>query len=204
MLRFLKYSLMILLFFIVLSGNVYSRENFVYIVDPQASSINCSIRYTLIGKYEARFENFSGDIVLDWQRGIAERMTLQIETQSIKSKYPKLDKMVRSKRLLDAKNYPTLSFSSQPVILNKDGSQTLYVKGSFDLHGIQQELTLPFTINTELKSQQPPNRLEASGRWTINRKDFDIFWHPILDKGGVVVANHVVVDWNIVALRQNK
>ena len=35
----------------------------------------------------------------------------------------------------------------------------------------------------------------------INRKDFEIIWHEIFDKMGILVGNHMTVDWEIAAFK---
>jgi len=77
-----------------------------YSIDVEQSSIQGSIRYTLIGNYEAKFGEFSGTIYYDPNNLADSSVALNIQTKSIKSKHPVLDRIVRSKRLLDSKKFP--------------------------------------------------------------------------------------------------
>ena len=39
--------------------------------------------------------------------------------------------------------------------------------------------------------------LIVKGSWQFNRKDFNIIWNHLLDRGGVLVGDYVTVDWGI-------
>ncbi|HPB68912.1 MAG TPA: hypothetical protein PKU74_08415, partial [Candidatus Omnitrophota bacterium] len=48
--------------------------------------------------------------------------------------------------------------------------------------------------------QQDRKRILARGEWVIARKDYNMYWHSFLDKAGLIVGNHMTVDWEITAV----
>jgi len=166
-----------------------------YLVDPEASAIDGSIHYALVGTYAAAFKEFSGTIFFDPNNLAESRVELIVEVESLESNQPGLDRVVKSPRLLHATRWPQARFQSLSIHPREHGEPGEYeVVGNFQLAGVTRELTLPFEVVLG------PDRsvLEASGRWLIRRKDFGIFWNKILDHGGFIVGDHIVLKWKIV------
>lgn len=69
-----------------------------------------------------------------------------------------------------------------------------WVNGVIDLHGVKKEIASVFTLKVN-----PDSSLFLKGQWVLRRKDFGITWNKVLDHGGVVVGDHVTVDWEILA-----
>ena len=183
--------------FFILSTLSYAED--IYQIDPAQSSIQCSIKYTLIGRYNARFETFGGTINFNPKKFTQSRIQLAIKTESLKSKFSTLDRMARSKRLLDAAQFPEMTFQSNALEQKED---QFFITGVFNLHGVTKELTLPFTMQGPFKDDQGRDYLLATGIWRINRKDFKVIWSQTLDHGGIIVGDTVTIRWEIVAVKK--
>lgn len=182
--------------FIALSLASHAQaEQEAYVVMKEKSSIKCSVKYTLIGKYVATFREYEGKILFDKNRIEDSQISLRLKTDSVSSKYPKLDRIVRSSRLLDAQQFPYMSFQSTKIE-KKEGK--FYITGQFDMHGVKKELTLPFKFSGPLPDGKKPYVI-GEGIWKLNRKEFGVIWDKHLDKGGIVVADHVVINFRVVA-----
>jgi len=159
---------------------------------PANSAITGHVRYTVVGKYSARFERFSGTITLDEKTKAIQAVTLKIDATSVRSKFAKLDRIVRSPTLLDTKKFPTILFKSTSIKRTDAGYR---VKGKLSMHGVTREVEFPFKADVD----GTKHRIRANGEWPIVRKDFGVTWNAYLDHGGVVVGNTIVVDWNVIA-----
>lgn len=173
--------------FLTVSGFAQTR----YVLHPSSSKIQCSVRYTLVGKYEPFFKQFAGEVVFDKAHLDKSYVLLKLNMGSIESKFPLLDKAARSARLLNTAKFPQGVFESESIRKVKDGYE---VTGRLTLHGITKRMTFPFSINGPDQNGQ----MTASGIWTVNRKDFGIVWDEHLDKGGVVVADQITINWKVV------
>lgn len=163
--------------------------------DQEGSHLEGSIKYALIGNYEARFREFTGVLRIDDRNIEKSSVELQVKTASIGSRYPRLDQIVRSNRLLDSANYPYIKFKSQAIHELEDGYQ---VDGRVQLNNITQDLSFRFFFEGPYRAGDDMY-VRASGQWIINRKDFEIIWNEWLDHGGVVVGDFITVDWEILA-----
>lgn len=167
-----------------------------YAFDPQGSVIGGSVSYTVLGRYHCVFEKYEGTLMFNPEDLAHSSVVLEIDVASVKSRFPGLDKAVRSGRLLDAATHPKIVFQSTQIA--KTGKAGEYrVKGMLTMHGITRERAFLFHLEETLRNGR--RGISASGRWDINRKDFGIVWSDVLDKGGLIVGDIVTVEWNVTA-----
>lgn len=169
---------------------------------PQETDITGSIKYSVIGKYKANFQRFKGEITYDSRSQQITAVHLEIEAETITSNCDWCDKIVRSEQLLDTDQHPLITFKSSEIISDGDGYR---VKGTLEMHGITREAEFPFKADIAAAGDTQQETLAVNGTWQINRKDFDIIWNRVLDKGGILVGNEITVDWGIQSeIRQPK
>jgi len=151
-----------------------------------------------VGRYQALLEDFSGSIYFDPKKIENSSVKMVIKTISLKSKHSTLDRIVLSKRLLDAEQYPEITFRSNSI---KQKGEDYEVTGMLNLHGISQIITFPFKLEGPITEIDKPQYIKARGAWHIDRKKFDIIWSRVLDYGGIIVGNRIIVDWEVVAFK---
>jgi polyisoprenoid-binding protein YceI len=161
---------------------------------PGTSKIQSSVSCTLIGRYTAGFSRYKGTLRFDHEGLVINSVFLEIETASLYSGYPRLDKIVLSPRLLDARTYPVITFRSERITKEHDRYQAT---GYLVSHGFKKKVMFPFDMRVDRGANGCGRTVMASGKWHVPRKDFGIIWSPVLDKGGVVVGNDIVIDWQI-------
>jgi polyisoprenoid-binding protein YceI len=183
-----KIILMLVMFTVMTSG--FSFAAGVVAFGPAETKINGSIKYSVIGQYNAQFNDFKGRIEVDETTRQVQSVYLEIKTATIESDCKWCDRIVRSDQLLASTKYPTIVFKSNEIIKAASGYT---VKGDLDLHGVKRQISFPF------QAQMIGKTLDAKGQLQINRKDFKITWNKMLDQGGILVGNYIKVDWGIKA-----
>jgi polyisoprenoid-binding protein YceI len=189
----MKYFYIPILVLLVLVSclSIVSAAEEVYSFDCGESKIKGAIKYSVIGKYNAVFEECSGVVRYDQTLQQIISVRLEIEVNSIKSNCEWCDEIVLSKRLLDAEKYPLIVFEGHGFATTESGYSVL---GNINLHGVSQDLHSKFNLQ-----EKEDSTLLAGGKWVIKRKDFNITWNKFLDHGGVLVGDHITVDWEILA-----
>lgn len=160
---------------------------------PQETYMLGSIPYTVLGQYRAHFNAFKGRIILDEKSAKVQSVYLEIKANSIASNCPWCDKMARSRRLLNTMRYPRIIFKSQAITRVGDVYQ---VQGILEMHGIKRTMSFPFEA-MDITGPTGRRWIDLRGRWSINRKAFNIWWSRLLDRGGVVVGDYFTVSWAI-------
>lgn len=187
-------SWLVLLILIFGLSVTYSFADSQYAFTCDGSKIRGSIKYSVVGRYMSDFKECSGMITYDEMHKQVKSVRLEIKTKSIHSNCEWCDKIVISKQLLDAEKYPSIVFEGKDFKKDSDG---YWVKGAIDLHGVTKDLNSQFNVEENIDGY-----LSAKGKWVLRRKDFNIVWSKILDHGGVLVGNHITVDWEIRAKKR--
>jgi len=166
----------------------------IVIFGPGETRIEGAIPYSVIGKYKAQFRVFKGRIALD---GISKRVQsvyLEIDASSIRSNCPWCDKIARSRRLLFTTRYPKIVFKSDKIIHDESGYK---VRGILEMRGVKRTMIFPFKVERIIDQKTKLETLDLKGSWVINRKNFNIIWNRVLDRGGIIVGDNFTVDWGI-------
>jgi len=190
--KIIAYSFIIFVFWGMESGQSYAQE--AYSFGPKETKIEGSIHYSLIGKYKAQFKKFSGKIVFDDHLKEVHSVDLEIVARSITSNCPLCDRVVKSRKLLDTAKYPLVIFKSDKIIHDKNGYM---VKGVLNMHGITRPEVFPFFVKNAYDQKFKRKFFKLQGSWIINRKEFNIIWSKLLDRGGILVGDNFTVSWEI-------
>ncbi len=187
----MKKILLNLFFLIIILGNftALSFAESQYAFTCEGSIIKGSIKYSVIGRYHSDFKECSGLITYDDIQKQVKSVNLEIKTKSIHSNCGWCDKIVISKQLLYAEQYPLIIFNGKDFERDIEGYR---VKGIIDLHGVKKVLNSQFAV-----VDHGDGNLSLKGKWVFRRKDFNIIWNKALDHGGVLVGDHITVAWEI-------
>jgi polyisoprenoid-binding protein YceI len=121
-----------------------------------------------ISRFMARFNEMSGDLVVDTPAKSA--IKVEVKTGSIDTKHEGLDKHLKSPDFFNAVQFPTLSFTSTAVTLNERGEGT--VAGNLSLHGVTKPVTLTFKQIGSGKGMKGETRAGYVATGSIKRTDF--------------------------------
>lgn len=146
----------------------------------------------------------AGSIVLDQTDVTKSKVSLEFNAAALKvtgkgepaEDVPEVQAAMLSDRVLDVRQYPTITFRSNRVSLVRKGADrlTLNVAGDLTLHGI----TRPVTTRVEVGLKDPS--LTATGTARIRQTDFGMT--PVTAGGGTVrVKDEVDVVFRVVARR---
>jgi polyisoprenoid-binding protein YceI len=158
-------------------------------VDPDRSSIEFLVRHLMITTVRGRFTSFEGFIDInedDPQSSYAEGA---VDTASINTGISLRDSNLKGAGRFDVKRYPKMTFRSTRIGPFEDGR--------FDVQGdlTIKDITRPVVFHAVDKGQrtgpQGKRRWAFEGTITINRKEFDIRWMPLMELGGVLVGDEI-------------
>lgn len=177
-------------------------------VDPASTSIIVQVGraglFAFAGhNHEAAVPAVEGRISLNSTDPSRSRVALQFDAKALKvtgrgepaEDVAEVQRTMLSDRVLDVARYPTITFESDQVSVQKrpaDGL-SLRVDGRLTLHGVTKPLTIPVAVRLD------GNRMTASGQATIRQSEFGI--RPVTAVGGTVrVKDEVGVTFSIVAV----
>jgi polyisoprenoid-binding protein YceI len=181
-----------------------------YTIDPEASRVVVQVGKTGLfafggHRHEVVVPVATGTIVLD--RGDPSHSTVgaEVEASSLRvtgsgeppADVPEVQRTMEGARVLDARQFPRITFTSRrvEVLAGEPAHLHLKVIGDFTLHGVSRPETIDVIVDVGF------DRITATGTFVIRQTDFDIA--PVTAAGGTVrVANDVSVQLTVVAVRR--
>jgi polyisoprenoid-binding protein YceI len=177
----------------VLAAPAFAAETFV--VDKAHSEVSFQVTHLGISKVRGQFKDFDGAIAIDRARPEASSVEFTIKTASIDTGVADRDKHLRSPDFFDAETHPTISFRSSKV--TPKGKNQFEVAGALTMRGVTKEVVLPVTATEFIKDPWGNEKVGFEIGTRINRKEYGVSWHQVMDSGGLVVGDEVTVAINL-------
>ncbi|MEP1096412.1 MAG: YceI family protein [Cyclobacteriaceae bacterium] len=183
-------SLLILVFFV-------SQSNAQkYVIDPGHSSVQIQVERFGVVDVVGRFKDVSGNITYDESNASKTTADALIKVESYDANNAGGEDAVKSKAFLDAGTYAEISFKSKSVSNN-------VLTGDLTIHGVTNEVQLPFTIKGPLLDLPTRKQsIAATASVTINRQDYGISFDRKLPSGASIVGNDVKITLIVLALAE--
>jgi len=167
-----KILLGILLFGTLIGQTSSSRP---YPIDVNHSTIGFAVPIANgMSKVTGKFTDFVVTLNNDEHDVTKSSVNVVIKTASISTGIVARDNHLRTADFFDAEKFPEITFQSSRI--EKNGKQ-LVVVGTFTMHGVSKEISLPLTIIGPVKNAAGDKMsVGYAARLTLNRRDFGINW----------------------------
>lgn len=110
------------------------------------------------GDPAGEFKGLKGTINFDPENLGASNFECTVDVATINTGNGMKNTHAKSDKWLDAAKYPVVKFTSKSITKTAEGFEAV---GTLDFHGVQKEITIPFTfVNNVLASQFEVNRLD--------------------------------------------
>jgi polyisoprenoid-binding protein YceI len=170
-----------------------AAETFTF--DKVHSDVGFQIRH-FVSKVRGRFTDYDGTIVVDKAKPEASSVELTIKAASIDTDNENRDKDLRGPNYFDVEKFPEITFKSSKV--TPKGGDRYDVTGTLTMHGVSKEITLPVSyLGTVDSGRGVKAGFETA--ITLNRKDFGIVFNRVLDSGGTMLGDDVLISINVEA-----
>jgi len=113
------------------------------------------------GDPSGEFRGMKGTVNFDPNDLATSKFDVSIDVATINTGNGMKNTHAKSEKWFDADKYPTIKFTSSAITKTAEGFEA---KGTLDMHGVQKEITLPFTFNNNT----------FAGHLDINRLDYNV------------------------------
>ncbi|MFN2290460.1 MAG: YceI family protein [Anaerolineae bacterium] len=158
-------------------------------VDVDRSSIEFLARHLLVTTVRGRFESFEGFIDINEADPQASYTEGSVDTASIGTGISIRDSSMRAPGRFYVKRYPKMTFRSTRIGPFQDGR--FDVEGDLTIKDITKAVVFHAVDKGELKGPDGKRRWAFEATITIDRKEFDIKWMPLMELGGLFVADEI-------------
>lgn len=141
-----------------------------YDIDTAHSSIIFKVRHMNVANFYGAFKDFKGSITYDKDAPEASSLEITIDANSIDTRNSKRDDHIKSPDLLNAKQYPEISFKSTSV--KKIADNNFEVAGQFTVHGVTKPLTVKLEKTGEAKNPRGGEIIGGETSFTFKRSEY--------------------------------
>lgn len=190
----LKKSLLAIMMFSTISAGQLSTVR-QYPIDANHSTIGFSVSIMDgLSKVDGKFTDFAITLNNDEQEITKSSVIVVIKSASINTGIAARDNHLRSPDFFDVERFPEITFQSKRI--EKKGKQ-LFALGTFTMHGVSKEITLPFQITGVSKDHASKKmNLGYSAHIVLNRRDYGVNWtHPKVPN---FVGDNVEIEINLI------
>ncbi len=164
-------------------------------IDPAHSLVEFSVTHMMISKVRGRFNDFSGVVELNEDEPEKTELEVEIDVNSIDTRQPQRDDHLRSADFFNVSEHPTMKFVGKEVVVKNNKKAKLV--GDLTIKGITKPVTLDVEFNGISKSPWGSSSAGFSATGKINRKDWDLTWNQVLETGGVLVSDDIMINIEI-------
>lgn len=159
--------------FLIISASAFTISN----MQDWKIGENYSVKFTSSDP-SGVFTGLKGSISFDEKNLGASRFDVTVDVASINTGNGMQNTHAKSAQWFDVEKYPVIKFTSSAISKTAAGYET---KGTLDIHGVQKEVTIPFTFQNN----------SFAGSFDVNRDDFNL--NPSNGKAGKVIKVDLVV-----------
>lgn len=144
-----------------------------YKLDKSHANLTFEVSHMGFSTYVGRFNNLDASFTFEAEHPERSRLDARIETASIDTNDPVLEKELKSSKFFDASQYPEITFQADGIDLT--GQDTGRITGKLAMHGVTKPVTLDVKFNGGAKA--PMSGLYTmgfSGGVTVKRSDYGI------------------------------
>ncbi|KDA54030.1 MAG: YceI family protein [Acidobacteriota bacterium] len=181
-------------------GAQAQEQKTVWSLDPAHSSVGFSVRHMMVSNVRGEFTQFSVSVTTVADKPETAQVEVSIQAASIDTRIADRDKHLRSADFLDVEKFPTITFVSKKV--EPAGNGKFRVTGDLTIKGVSKPVVLEAEVSPVMKDPWGNLRVGVHATTTINRKDFGVSWHKVLDTGEVVVGDDVRVILDVELVRK--
>jgi polyisoprenoid-binding protein YceI len=178
--------------------------------EPGHTAAEFSVRHMMVTHVRGHFKDIHGTMEFEPDNPTAASVEARIEVPKLWTGEPDRDAHLKSADFLDAQNQPQITFRSTKV--RQLGCNHFRLIGHLAIRGVSREVSLDVEYLGQWETPfwagdtdyGPVTRAGFVATTVINRHDFGVSWNSALDRGGIVVADDVLITIDVEAIRNKE
>ena len=184
--------LTVLVAILVTSGPAFGQS---WQIDTAHSRAQFTVRHLMISNIRGDFGAVTGTVEYDGKDLTKAKVNATIDVKSISTRVEKRDEHLKTDDFLDVANHPTMTFVSTSITPAAGGKYNM--AGNLTIRGTTKPVTFELTAPSGPITTRGTTKIGASASGKINRKDFGVKYHEVMDNGGLGVADEVFIQLDV-------
>ena len=164
-------------------------------IDTAHSRAQFTVRHLMISNIRGDFGAVTGTVDYDGKDITKAKVNATIDVKSISTRVEKRDEHLKTDDFLDVANHPTMTFVSTAITPAAGGKYNM--TGNLTIRGTTKPVTFELTAPSGPITTRGTTKIGASASGKINRKDFGVKYHEVMDNGGLGVADEVFIQLDV-------
>jgi polyisoprenoid-binding protein YceI len=164
-------------------------------IDTAHSRAQFTVRHLMISDIRGDFGAVTGTVDYDGKDLATAKVNATIDVKSISTRVDKRDEHLKSDDFLDVANHPTMTFVSTSITPKGNGKYNM--AGNLTIRGTTKPVVFELTSPSGPITTRGTTKIGASASVKINRKDFGVKFHEVMDNGGLGVADDVFIQLDV-------
>ena len=170
-----------------------------YSIDPAHSQIHFTVPHLVAFKVRGNFTDFTGSLVADADAKQLVAAEATIQAASVDTRVDQRDEHLRSADFFEVEKFPELSFKSKKVSGSADN---ISVVGDLTIKGVTKEVILKGSFSGTAVDPWGNKRVGFEARGEVDRKEFGLVYNQVLETGGVLIGDKVILALEVEAIAQ--
>jgi polyisoprenoid-binding protein YceI len=171
-------------------------------IDTAHSRAQFTVRHLMIANIRGDFGAVTGTVDYDGKDLTKAKVNATIDVNSLTTRVAPRDEHLKTDDFFDAKTHPTMKFVSTSITPGANGRYNM--TGDLTIRGTTKRVTFELTAPAGPVAARGETKIGASASATINRKDFGIKYHEVMDNGGLAVADDVFIQLDVELIQRQR
>jgi polyisoprenoid-binding protein YceI len=170
-------------------------------IDTAHSRAMFTVRHLGIADIRGDFGGVTGTVDYDGKDVTKARVKATVAVDSLTTRVTPRDTHLKTADFFDMANHPTMTFVSTSITPAGNGKYKM--TGNLTLRGVTKPVTFDLTAPAgPVTDHTGTVKIGAAATGRINRKDFGVNYHQVLDNGVLGVADMVDIQLDVELIQQ--
>lgn len=169
-------------------------------IDRAHSEIGFKVKHMMFTNVHGRLEEFTGTAESQGDDFDHARFSFNAMAASLSTGSEDRDNHLRGEDFFNVEEFPEISFLSTSMM--KVDNNNYVMVGDLTMRGVTKPVTLSVEFNGIMNDPWGNTKSGFSASAKLNRTDWGLTWNSVLETGGVLVSEEVVLSIDVQFVKQ--
>lgn len=169
-------------------------------IEKVHSTIGFIVKHLVVSSIKGEFKKYEASIYTTGEDLHNVEINVSINPASVSTGDAARDARLKGVEFFDVKNFKAISFSGKGF--DDTGGKIYNLYGDLTMKGITRRIVLNVEFDGITQSPRGDKRAYFLVTGKLNRKDWGLTWSDLMESGGVIVGEYVLVYCEIELIKQ--
>ena len=171
------------------------QSNVKWDFDPTHSEVIFKVKHMVFTTITGRFDTFNAVLTNNSEDFTNAKLNFTAQIDSINTNNKDRDNHLQAEDFFNAEKFPSINFDS--TVISKTEQDSYQVLGQLTMLDTTLPITLSANVSELMVDPWGNKKLAISLKGQINRKDFGLSYHAVLENGGLLIGDNIVLETEV-------